>query len=242
MTRRFLSLIVFASWLAGGSLLRAEATNTALVKASVLENNVAYLRIGQVTKNLGREFDVAFQTLTATNKIAGVVLDLRFAGGDDMSTVQSNLFALKMPLMILVNRETRGAATMLAYSARVVRAALIFGNTTAPFKSDYGETPGVTPDIAVAVKIADEKKYLQNPYAALAQSETNAAATNHIGTFIDHTTEADLVREKIKDGDQDEDSMPPRPTEPQKPFIHDPALARAVDLIHALAVIHPSHG
>jgi hypothetical protein len=96
----------------------------------------------------------------------------------------------------------------------------------------------------VTVKIADEKKYLENPYAALAQSdETNAAAsTNHFGAFIDHTTEADLVREKIKDGDEDEDAPPPKPAEPQKPFIHDPVLARAVDLIHALAVVHPSHG
>jgi hypothetical protein len=234
--------MVFVCWLAGGGLLRAEATNTALVKASVLENNVAYLRVGQVTKNLGHEFNLALQTLTSTNKIAGVVLDLRFAGGDDMSTVQSNLLALKFPLMILVNRETRGAAMMLANSARVERAGLIFGTTTAPFKSDYGETPGVIPDIAVAVKIADEIKYFQNPYAALAQGGTNAVATNHYGTFIDHTTEADLVRERIKDGDQDDDTAPSRPAEPQKPFIHDPVLARAVDLIHALAVIHPSHG
>jgi len=44
------------------------------------------------------------------------------------------------------------------------------------------------------------------------------------------------VREKIKDGDENESSMPPRPTEPQKPFIHDPVLARAVDWIKALAV------
>jgi hypothetical protein len=242
MTRRILSFLIFSGWLAGG-LLRAEATNTALARASVLEGNVAYLRVGQVTKNLGLEFNVALQALTTTNKIAGVVLDLRFADGDDMSTVQSNLFALKMPLVILVNRETRGSAMMLAYSARVVRAGLILGNTTAPFKSEYGETPGVTPDIAVNVKIADEKTYLENPYAALAPSETNAVVnTNRFGAFIDHTTEADLVREKIKDGDEDEDAAPPKPAEPQKPFIHDPVLARAVDLIKALAVVRQSHG
>ncbi len=58
--------------------------------------------------------------------------------------------------------------------------------------------------------------------------------------FIDHTSEADLVREKIKDGEQDEDSEPPRPAEPQKPYIHDPVLARAVDLIKALAVMQPA--
>jgi hypothetical protein len=242
MTRRFVSILIFSACLAGGGLLRAESTNGALVRASVLESNVAYLRVNHVMKNLGNEIGAAQRALATTNKIVGVVLDLRFTDGDDMSTAHSNLFALKMPLVILVNRETRGAAMMLAYSARVVRAGLILGNTTAPFKSEYGETPGVIPDIAVTVKIADEKQYLENPYAALEQSETNAADTNHFGAFIDHTTEADLVREKIKDGEQDEDSEPPKPADPQKPYIHDPVLARAVDLIKALAVVRSSHG
>jgi len=61
--------------------------------------------------------------------------------------------------------------------------------------------------------------------------------TNDFASFIDHTSEADLVREKIKDGDEDEQSAPPRPVEPQKPFIRDPVLARAVDLIEGLAVV-----
>ena len=96
MTRRFLSLIIFSSWLAGAGLLRAEATNAALVKAVVLEGNVAYLRVGAVEKNLGREFNLASTALATTNNIAGVVLDLRFADGDDMSApCSSNLFAVE---------------------------------------------------------------------------------------------------------------------------------------------------
>jgi hypothetical protein len=115
---------------------------------------------------------------------------------------------------------------------RVAGDGLVFG----------GAAAALTPDIPVKVKIADEKKYLENPYAALAQSETNSnMGTNNYSPFIDHTSEADLVREKIKDGEQDEDSMPERPAEPQKPFIHDPVLARAVDLIKALAVVRQSH-
>ena len=81
------------------------------------------------------------------------------------------------------------------------------------------------PDIAVVVNIADEKKFLENPYAAPSAGGTNAsAATNgNLATFIDHMSEADLVREKIKDGDEDEDSLPAATkTEPQKPYIHDP--------------------
>ena len=49
-------------------------------------------------------------------------------------------------------------------------------------------------------------------------------------------SEADLVRQKIKDGDEDE-SIPPHVAEPQQPFIRDPVLARAVDLIKGLAVV-----
>jgi hypothetical protein len=235
MTKRFLSLIIFLSWLAGGCLLRAESTNTALAKAVVLESNVAYLRIGDVTKNLPGEIQSTQAALAAGNKIAGTVLDLRFADGDDLAaaTITAGLFAAKkLPLVILVNGKTRGAAAALVTVLRETRDGLVLGSATADLK----------PDIAVSVNIADEKQYLKNPYAALEQSETNAANTNHYGAFIDHTTEADLVREKIKDGEQDEDSEPPKPTEPQKPYIHDPVLARAVDLIKALAVVRQSHG
>ena len=218
----------------GGSL-RADMTNDAPVKSSILENNVAYLRVGEVGKNLAAEIQSAQNSLATTNKIAGTVLDLRFASGDDLAAAKAaaDLFAVKkLPLAILVNDETRGAAATLATDLREANDGLIFGDSTK-----------IKPDIAVTVKIADEKMYLKNPYAALAQSETNSDAhtNDDFGTFIDHTSEADLVREKIKDGDQDEDAMPVRPVEPQKPFIHDPVLARAVDLIKALAVVRQSH-
>lgn len=234
MTRRFLSLLVLFICLSGG-LLRAESTNGVPVRASVLESNVAYLRVGDVTKNLPEEIQSAQAALAASNKIAGTVLDLRFADGDDLAaaTAAADLFAAKkLPLVILVNGKTHGAAAALATVLRETRDGLVLGSATADLK----------PDIAVAVKIADEKQYLKNPYAALEQTETNAANTNHFGAFIDHTTEADLVREKIKDGEQDEDSEPPKPVEPQKPYIHDPVLARAVDLIKALAVVRQLHG
>jgi hypothetical protein len=35
--------------------------------------------------------------------------------------------------------------------------------------------------------------------------------------------------------------LSPRPAPPQ-PVIRDPALARAVDLLKALAILHPAHG
>jgi len=204
-----------------------------LDKPAVLENNVAYLRVGNVGKNLAEEIQSA-QSSLATNKIAGTILDLRFADGDDLNPAKAvvDLFAqTKLPLAILVNGKTRGAAAKLAVQLRDAHDGLIFGSSTE-----------IKPDIAVAVKIEDEKKFFENPYGTLAQSETNSAAsTNNFLSFVDHTTEADLVRAKIKDGDQDENLAATRPPEPQKPFIRDPVLARAVDLIKALAIVHTSH-
>jgi hypothetical protein len=234
MTRRFYKWLVLPTAVLFSAQISARADGV-LAKSAILENDVAYLRVGEVAKNLVDEIQSAQTALAMTNKIAGTILDLRFTGGDDLAAAKSaaDLFAAKkLPLAILVNGETRGAAATLAAELREARDGLIFGGTAADLK----------PDITVTVKVEDEKKFLENPYTALAQSETNSStATNNFSPFIDHTSEADLVREKIKDGDEDEDSMPARPTEPQKPFIHDPVLARAVDLIKALAVVRQSH-
>jgi len=210
-------------------------TNTGLASSRVLEKNVAYLCVAAVGKNLAAEIQSAQNAMAATNKIAGTVLDLRFAGGDDLAAAKAaaDLFAAKkLPLAILVGSGTRGAALTLATTLREARDGLVFGSAVAELK----------PDIAVTLNIADEKFYFDNPYASPAQTETNASpATNSFSPFIDHTSEADLVRAKIKDGDQNENLMPSRPTEPPKPFIHDPVLARAVDLIKALTVVNRPH-
>jgi hypothetical protein len=59
---------------------------------------------------------------------------------------------------------------------------------------------------------------------------------------VDHMTEAELVHRKIKDGEDASDEMlSPRPAPPQ-PVIRDPALARAVDLLKALAILQPVRG
>jgi hypothetical protein len=228
MTRRFLNLaaILFAMQISA----RAD-----LVKSSVLENDTFYLRVGEVGKNLAEEIQSAQNALATTNKIAGTVLDLRFASGNDSDsekTVEKLLSQNKLPLAILINVETRGAAIDLANDLRAAKAGLIFGSAA----------KNLQPDISVPVSAGDEKMFLEKPYGTLAQGETNSAAsTNDFLSFVDHTTEADLVREKIKDGEQDEDSAPTPAAEPQKPFIRDPVLARAVDLIKALAVVRQSH-
>jgi hypothetical protein len=234
MTRRFYKWFVLPTAFFLSAQISARADD-ALAKSAILENDTLYLRVGEVGKNLPEEIQSAQNALAATNKIAGTVLDLRFAGGDDLDSEKTteNLFASqKLPLAILINAETRGAAIELAKDLRKAKAGLIFGEAAKDLQ----------PDISVSVKADDEKKFLENPFGTLTQNETNSAtSTNSFLSFVDHTTEADLVREKIKDGDQDENSAQTPATEPQKPFIRDPVLARAVDLIKGLAVVRQSH-
>ncbi len=262
----------------------------AVSKSAVVENNVAYLRVGQVTGNLTDELRAAYRALTTTNKVVGVILDLRFADGDDAASAQAaaNLFTSKKiaagPLVVLVNGETRGAAETLAADLRHAGAGLIIGNPTAgeaavfkefplrngerlriavpPAKSGTGPaipSGGLQPDIAVTVNAADERAFWENPYATPAQNTSPTAATNNLLPFVDHTSEADLVRQKQedrklirtpvpeslfrenKDDDTgDENPVLVRAPQPQKPVLRDPVLGRAADLIKGLAVVRQS--
>ena len=120
---------------------------TALSKSAVLENDVVYLRAGRVAGNLANELSAAYRALTTTNKAAGIVLDLRFVGGDDSASAQAtaNLFASKKivagSLVVLVNGETRGAAETLAAALHHAGAGLIIGNPTAGEAATFQEFP-----------------------------------------------------------------------------------------------------
>jgi hypothetical protein len=225
-------LVLVAVFLSAQNSLRADATDGALTKSTLLETDVAYLRVGEVGRNLADEIQSAQVTLAATNTITGTVLDLRFADGDDLDSAKAaeNLFASKkLPLAILINAETRGAAAKLAADLRRANDGLIFGASTK-----------VKPDIEIKSSVADERTFLENPFGTLPRETNSVSATNDFLSFVDHTTEADLVRAKIKDGEQDENLAAERPPEPPKPFIRDPVLARAVDLIKGLAVVRQS--
>ncbi len=120
---------------------------TALSKSAIMENDVVYLRVGQVAGNLANELSAAYRALTTTNKVAGVILDLRFVAGDDSASARAaaNLFASKKivvrSLVVLVNGETRGAAETLAAALRHAGAGLILGNPTAGEAATFEEFP-----------------------------------------------------------------------------------------------------
>jgi len=123
---------------AGGMGL--SAGESALDKVSIIESNVAYLRVTRIGAGLPGDLTAAGRALTGTNRIAGAILDLRFAGGDDYGAAETTAkwFTDKSasrpfagPLAILVNDKTRGAAETLAAALRAKDAGLIIGNRTA---------------------------------------------------------------------------------------------------------------
>ena len=105
-----------------------------------------------------------------------------------------------------------------------------------------GSTNGnIKPDITVAVSNADEKKFQADPFAQIAPEKgVSLSATNNLLPFVDHMSEAELVSKRAKDGELDEPDMPR--AAPLQPVIRDPALARAVDLLKALAILHKTRG
>jgi hypothetical protein len=274
--------------LVGGAADGAAALlgDPALSKSAIIEGNVAYLRVNRVAASLADELSAAYRALQGTNKIAGVVLDLRFADGSDDTAAQAaaKLFAARNiiagPLAVLVNGETRGMAEALAAALHQAGAGLILGSPTAGAATSFKEFPlsngerlrvaaasgsstisRVQPDIAVTTTAGDERVFFDNPYQTIATSNTNSTPGTNFLPYVDHTSEADLVRQRQKDGklikvpmsredlmreksdgdDGNEDSALSHATGPQKPVIRDPVLARAVDLIKGLAIVRESH-
>ena len=200
------------------------------VKVSVLENTVLCVRTSRVTDR----FSEQFHAVQPTNVLSGIILDLRSADGD--RNVATNDFASrKTPLVILVNGQTRGAAAALAAELRAAGpGVIVIGSTNA--------AQTIRPDLTVSISADDEQRFLEDPYFTPDTPLAKPAGTNDFLSFVDHISEADLVRIKMKDGeDNAKASALPRPA-PAQPVIRDPALARAMDLLKALAARYPAQG
>jgi C-terminal processing protease CtpA/Prc len=227
-----------------------QATGPLLTRTTLLEDDVAYLRVGRIADGLAQEISAAHEALSRTNKLKGLVLDLRFAGGEDFTAAAAaaDLFvakerplldwgngmekskdkdnAVKLPVAVLVNRDTSGAAEALAAVLRETGSGLILGGTTAggamttrdfplkngqrlriasvPVKLGDG-TPmsaqGVKPDIEVVVAPDEERAYLANAYATLPRTGGDLGVLAGMeGTNRQirrpRVSEADLVRER----------------------------------------------
>ena len=269
-------------------------TNPApMLTSAVLDRHFAYLRIGRVGTGLDKEFTNAIQRLFSTNKIKGLVLDLRFASGQDYAAavgVADQFFpgeqqlidwgedwkssvskpeAIVKPVALLVNRQTRGAAEALAGMLRLSDVGLLLGTNTAGQASKFKEftlkngrrvrvaiapvkvandkelpAAGLKPDILVDVSPEDEQAWFQDAYKVLPKAGRLAGSTNAMNLQVTNRparrmNEAELVRLR-REGlpfDGELTNAPSRRSDPPTPIIHDPALARAIDLLKGLAVV-----
>ena len=185
----------------------------------VFEESIAYLRVGSVESGLAEKISADLKELGETNRLNGIVLDLRFADGNDYGeaaaaadlfiakgkplldwgrgTIQSKekTNAITLPLTVLINHETSGAAEALAAVLREDDRAIVIGGATAgeaamtqdfPLKNGRllriamagvklgdGETlstQGVKPDIEVDIKPDTERVYLADPFKEIVRT------------------------------------------------------------------------
>jgi hypothetical protein len=106
---------------------------------------------------------------------------------------------------------------------------------------------GLKPDIAVEVSSADERTYYADAFKVIPRansagsslSPTNLAAGTNRNIRRSRFNEAELVRERREGATLDADDNE-KESEPEKPVVHDPVLARALDLLKGLAVVRHS--
>jgi len=270
-------------------------TNPPVAGARLIEGSFGYVRAGRVESGLAEAMRSTLESLSRTNQVEGWILDLRFAGGNDYQAAAdtASLFLTNEQALIdfgagpirsrpgarlgpaavavLVNRQTTGAAEILAAVLRQTRVALILGTNTAghafvtrdiplsngqimrvasaPVRLADGKTipeDGLEPDVRMATRAADELVYLEDPYRDLNVSRSGWLATmggtNQASSGTNRgrarINEAELTRRMREGPDYNEEKAEQRLAERPKPTVNDPALARALDLLKALAVVN----
>jgi hypothetical protein len=266
---------------------------TLVSKPSLFDGPIGYVRICRIDQGLDKAISQAYQELVATNKLIGMVFDLRYTDGTDYAAAvaAADLFIKKeqplldwgqglvrskektdsfsMPLAVLVNRQTSGAAEALAAVLRETGAGLILGSRTAgqamiaqeyplkdgerlriasaPIQLGDGSSlsgQGLKPDIAVEIGSEDERAYYADAFKELPKPglpSGGLAPTNLVsGTNRARRprfNEAELVRERRDGFASDSESAGDRGSDSEKPVVHDPVLARALDFLKGLAVM-----
>jgi len=203
------------------------------------DGEIGYVRVQVVRKGLANAVRDACKKLAGTNKLDGVILDLRYAGGDDYASAASTaeLFVKKdqllldwgagmerskedsdsisLPVAVLVNRQTTGAAEALAGVLRQTGSGLILGNrtagqamiaqefplkngdrlrvATAPIRLGDGtalSADGLKPDIAVEVAPGDERAYYADAYQVPKRAEVPTRAATGLTNQASGTNRA----------------------------------------------------
>lgn len=195
------------------------------VTSSVYDRSYGYLRVNRMDPQADEQFRREYAKVS-TNKLKGLVIDLRHTSGqnyaaavaiadmflpneqplldwgDGMRNSSAKSNPISMPVALLVNRKTAGAAEALAGAMRQAEIGLVLGSKTAgqatiarEFELSNGQririgtTPvrlaqgkflpagGLGPDISVDVSSEDELKYYSDAYKDLARSNRVASVT-----------------------------------------------------------------
>jgi hypothetical protein len=181
------------------------------VSATVYDRDYVYVRLTRLGPGTDREFQAAYDRLTATNSMKGLVLDLRFAGGQDYpaavaladrflaneqslvdwgegwkkSSAKTN--AVTLPVAVLVNQKTTGAAEVLAGILRHREVGLLIGTNTAGQASmakEFALKTGQRLRLAIApVKVAGDKEL---PFSGIkADIEVDVSPEDELGWYED---------------------------------------------------------
>lgn len=194
-------------------------------KTGLFEGEIAYLRVARVNDGLAGQVNNTWKDWNSTNRLKGLVLDLRYANGVDYAAAAAtaDLFAAKaepllnwgggivlshektnairVPVAVLVNRETAQAAEGLAAMLRHTGAGLVLGSRTAgqamitqDFPLRSGEqlriatgpvllgdgsalsAQGIKPDIEVSVSPETERAFFADAFVVLPRSNAVAGA------------------------------------------------------------------
>ena len=269
------------------------ASKEAIAHQTRLDGGLLYLRIGRVDPGLTGALRAALTEATATNAnpgpATGLVLDLRFARGEslqaageavalfsdrteavlqwgDGSAAGSGAQRLwNLPMALLVNGRTEGAAEALAAALRHETGGALLGQATAGTHGVFREialkagtrlrVPAgrirlgdgstlpagpIQPDIRIPVPESAERTFLENPTAALvaggAPGSAGATGTNGGGALQRRRmTEADLVRATRPEPSEPTAETSTPAKAPAPVRLADPVLARAADLVRGLA-------
>jgi hypothetical protein len=158
-------------------------TNAAILKTRVYDGEIAYLRVGRIGPEFAEDVKSSYEAVLKTNRVDGMVIDLRYAKGDDYAAAAqtADLFlreekplldwgagvrkstakdqSIRVPVAILVNEQTAAAAEALAAMMRQTGTALLLGSKTsgqAVISKEFKLLSGGSLAIAVApVKFGD---------------------------------------------------------------------------------------
>ena len=167
------------------------------------------------------------------------------------------------PVAVLVNGGTRGSPEALSAVLRLEIGAVVIGQVTAgqasvlrdltleggariripvaPIRLGDGSVVpprGLQPDISVRVTPEQEKAYQADPFTPVVAGTLSGSGTNQVVTAVTvrrRVNEAELVRAQ-REGSVPGDLKGGTNAPPAR-IVHDPALARSLDLIRGMAIL-----